>query len=425
MSPLLLPFLWTHARRDDNPRRVLAQRLGYWPDPAPAEFPRDPTIWVHAVSVGEVKAAEAIVAALDAASCRAAILLTTTTSTGQQYARRQLGKRATVCYAPVDLWWVVGRFLRAHRPRMLICLETEIWPNWILQAHRAGINAVFLNGRISSRSIRSYLKIRPLLQSVFKLVDGFSMISQADADRIVSLGAPQDRVWINGNVKMDIRGTAPQATTVEAMKRLFAVGERTPVFIGGSVRGAEIDPLLEVYRRLAGRIPELLFIIAPRHIEKTPLIVERAGAMGIAVQRRTELAQAGTLRTAPLVILDTIGELRDVYGIASVVFGGASLVPLGGQNVIEAAVWAKPVLFGPHMDDFQEARVLLENCGGGICVKDAHDLGEQAYLLLMQADRARRMGRLAKEAVLASQGAADRHARVALRLLSTAPPERR
>jgi 3-deoxy-D-manno-octulosonic-acid transferase len=421
LAPIVIPGIWWYTKRDPQKRAVLAQRLGHDLDHQAFSFNGCPKIWLHAVSVGEVKAAESVIDALESFYQTASFLLTTTTTTGQQFAHRQLGTRVTVCYAPVDLWTVVGRFLSAYQPDLLICLETEIWPNWIVKAHRAGMKIVFLNGRLSSRSIRSYMKIRPLLRPVLEKVDAFSMISNADAERIIALGAPARRVHINGNVKIDIRAESRNEHVVDKLKGLFVVDEQTPVFIGGSVRGAEVGMLLDVYSQLASLVPGLLFVIAPRHIEKSSVIEHLARERGICWQRRTELERPGVVRTAPLVILDTIGELRNVYSIASVVFGGASLVPLGGQNVLEAAVWAKPILFGPYMDDFAEEKTLLETCGGGICVKDAAELTARTAHLLAHPDEARRLGNLAKSAVLTNQGAAMRHARVVSRLLPMAP----
>ena len=417
LTLIALPVIWCHERKDPARRAALAQRLGYDPRNPSAVMPGRPKIWIHAVSVGEVKAAEAIVHALDNSHVKASILLTTTTMTGQRYACRQFDNRATVRYAPVDLWRVTGRFLSVHRPDLLVCVETEIWPNWIAKSHGAGIKIVFLNGRISARSIRSYMKIRWLIKPVLEKVDAYSMISESDARRIIRLGAPAHRVQINGNVKMDAQDSDLNDAVIEDLKRLYAVDDHRPVFIAGSVRGAEAEILMDVYARLAAEVSELVFIIAPRHIEKSSRIAALARAKGIESQYRTELGSAGAKRVAPVVILNTIGELRYVYSIASVVFCGASLVPLGGQNVLEAAVWAKPVLYGPSMEDFEEARTLLETFGGGMSVKDGMELADRAIHLLQHADEARRLGGLAKKAVLSNQGAARRHARLITELL--------
>ena len=412
-----LPPAWCYARRDPERRAMLAQRLGYCPNRPSPSGRRHPTVWIHAVSVGEVKAAQAVVHALTRLHPGVAILLTTTTASGQRHAADLFSTRAIVQYAPVDLWWTTRRFIRAHRPDVLVCMETEIWPNWITIARGTGMKVVFVNGRISARSIRSYLKVRPLIRPLLAGVNAFSMISEPDARRIVRLGAPAERVCINGNVKMDVQHQRLNHATVDRLKERFGVDAQTPVFVAGSVRGAEIEAMLSVYRQLAARIPGLLFIIAPRHIENAARIAALADQNGIVWQCRTRLGDFRGGQHAPLVILDTIGELRHVYGMASVVFCGASLVPLGGQNVVEAAVWAKPVLYGPYMDDFEEARRLLEGCGGGICVPDAAVLADRAAYLLANADEARRLGLLARQAVMANQGAARRHARVIADLL--------
>lgn len=416
LALVVLPVVWLQQRQDPQRRAALAQRLGYQPPGCDTVLPRRPRIWIHAVSVGEVKAAEAVVDVLEADFFSASILLTTITPTGYRYACTTFAGRAAVRYAPLDLWIAIGRFLTAYRPDLLVCMETEIWPNWITRADAAGMKTVILNGRISARSIRSYMKIRPLIKPVLEKVDAFSMISQADARRIIRLGAPARRVAVNGNVKMDARDSNVDAAVVKQLRHLYAVNDRTPVFIAGSIRWAEVDILMTAYARLAEQVPGLVFIIAPRHIHKSNRIAELARRKGICWQYRTDLGKTGVTRVAPLVILDTIGELRDVYHLASVVFCGASLVPLGGQNVLEAAMCAKPVLFGPFMEDFEEAGNLLERVGGGICVKDPAALVDCALDLLTDPAKARRLGALAKKAVIVNQGAARRHAGVITRL---------
>lgn len=418
LSLVVLPVIWCHEKKDPERKAALTQRLGYDLHQLDPVLPGRPRLWIHAVSVGEVKAAEAIVNALNMTGSNASILLTTTTMTGQRDARSRFAGRATVRYAPVDLWGPTRRFIGAYRPDLLVCMETEIWPNWIANAHWAGIKTVFINGRISDRSIRSYRKIRWLMKSALAKVNAFSMISDADARRIISLGAPAHRVHVNGNAKMDAPDLDRDDAEVQNLRRLYAVNENTPVFIAGSIRGAEAEILMAVYERLAMQIPGLVFILAPRHLSRSSRIADIARKKRIEWQYRTQLGETGAARSAPVVILDTIGELRDVYGIASVVFCGASLVPLGGQNVLEAAAWAKPVLFGPSMEDFQEARILLETAGGGICVQDGMALADRAVHLLKHPDEARRLGRLAKQAVLSNQGAARRHARVVAELLA-------
>ena len=418
LVPLVLPMVWCHERRDRERKEALAQRLGGGPQPASFAGRKEPGVWIHAVSVGEVKAAEAIIRELEKDRFNGSIVLTTTTVTGQRYARRQFGGSVDIRYAPLDLWWSTARFLAAQRPALLVCMETEIWPNWISKIHRMGTKTAFINGRISRRSIRSYRLIRPLISPLLKKVNAFSMISDSDAHRIIDLGAPPERVRVNGNVKIDALDAAADRRMLQRLKETYAVGDGAPVFIAGSIRGAEAEILMDVYLRLAGLVPGLLFIVAPRHLENAARIAAYARARGIQLQYRTDLGKGAAKRSAPVVIVNTIGELRDVYGFATVVFCGGSLVPKGGQNVLEPALWGKPVLFGPSMEDFQDARNLLETYGGGLCVDDGACLAEQAGKLLLDPVRARRMGRRAKQALLANQGAARRHAAVISELLA-------
>lgn len=414
---IAFPVVWCLIRSDPRRRAVLAQRLGFDLKPSESSPFNRRKIWIHAVSVGEVEVAQTIVNALDKLIEDTAIVITTTTTTGQEHARKRFGERAAVCYAPVDLWWSTARFLAVHRPDMLICMETEIWPNWIAKAHTAGIASVFLNGRISSRSIGAYRCIRPLLRPVLSNVAAFSMISNADARRIIELGALPSRVRVNGNVKMDAGKLETDDDVLDILRRRYTVTAQTPVFIAGSIRGEELNILMEVYTRLATTIQDLVVIAVPRHIENASRLAGLADARGIRWQYRTQLEDTVGSRQAPMIILDTIGELRSVYGIASVVFCGGSLIPLGGQNVLEPAVWAKPVLFGPSMEDFEEARSLLEASGGGICVKDAEELTELAGHLLTHPQKAQKLGRQARRAVHANLGAAERHARLVADLL--------
>ena len=415
---MLFPVLWTIGTRSQKGREAFAQRLGYDLPNRDTAFIKHPRIWIHAVSVGEVQAAETIIHALDAMGMVAAVLLTTTTRTGQNYARQRLAKRASIRYAPLDIWNIVGRFLGSYRPDLLICMETEIWPNWLIRAHRAGIKTAIVNGRISARSIQHYEKIRPLLKPVLETVSCFSMITRTDAERICRLGAPKRLIFVNGNVKFDALNMRSPDDTVHILERMLALDERSLVWVGGSVRGDEFDLLMDVYQRLSRHVPELVFIIAPRHIEKAPRIADIARKKGVQWQYRTDLGPGKERRHAPVIILDTIGELRHIYALASVVFCGGSLVPLGGQNVLEAAIQAKPVLFGPHMEDFTEEKKLLETFGGGLCVKDAKALEEKALDLLIHPEKAVRTGRLARKAVLSQRGAASRHARIIRNLLA-------
>lgn len=378
---------------------------------------------MHAVSVGEVTSAIAIIKSIKALMPNCAIILSTTTEHGQAFAENKLnaGNRrpmATCIYAPVDFILSARKALSILKPDVLVCLETEIWPNWLVEAHRVGIKTALVNGRISVRTIKSYLKIRPLMKAALNLVDAFSMINKADAHRIEMIGAPGERIEINGNAKYDLLLNQCDARIKAKMESIYNIKGDKPVFVAGSTRRSEGKIILDVYGRIIKSLPETLLILAPRHVERAPYIKKLVKKQGFACQLRSDLDKQNCLRTAPIVIVDTIGELLNTYSIASIVFCGGSLAPLGGQNILEAAVWGKPVFYGPSMDDFLDAKNLLDKTGGGIQVKDGQELAEKAIYYLANPHKAVAIGKLAAQAMMSHKGAAGKHADVIYRLLN-------
>ena len=411
------PPFWLYTRLSGRYSDNLNQRLGIYPDELVEGIAGSPRIWIHAVSVGEVSAAMAVIESLFLLMPDCTVILSTTTEHGQAFAKDKLGSRTVCIYAPVDFVISVRKALAALEPDVLVCLETEIWPNWLLAAQRMGIKTALVNGRISVRSIKGYLKIRPLIKATLKHVGAFSMIRQADAKRIEMMGAPPARIEINGNAKYDLLLQNVVASQQTKMQRLFSLKGGRPVFVAGSTRRSEEEIVLDVYQKILQSVPETLLIIAPRHVQRAHQISTMVKDRGFSCQFRTDLNKNG-LRTAPIVIIDTIGDLQAVYSVASVVFCGGSLVPLGGQNVLEAAAWGKPVLYGPSMEDFLDAKELLDKTGGGIQVKDGRDLAEKAVYYLANPDAADRIGALAKKAVMLNHGSAGKHADVIYRLLN-------
>ncbi len=413
----LFPPFWCYARISGRYRASMKQRLGLYPAPLIRKISGSPRVWIHAVSVGEVRVAIAIMRSLSELLPESAMILSTGTEQGQAVARENTGAEVTCLYAPFDFILSARNSLAVLQPDLLACVETEIWPNWLIEAHRMGIRTVLVNGRISVRSIRKYLKIRPLMKDTLKYVDAFSMIGSTDADRIRMMGAPGDRIEINGNAKYDLLLQQIDHDLRADLMRCYRLTPGQPVFVAGSTRGAEVDTVLDVYDRMRRRFPDTVLIIAPRHIERVGQIRAEIHARGWRFELRSELKEKDRIRTAPVVILDTFGELHATYGLARVVFCGSSLVALGGQNVFEAAVWSKPVLYGPSMDDFMDAKEMLEKTGGGIQVKDGADLAEKALFFLTHPQEAEKAGQRAYQAVLSHQGAAPKHAAVICRLL--------
>ncbi len=413
----LLPliFMYHHIRGGNFNR--LHQRLGRYPKALRRKFQGRPRVWLHAVSVGEVGVAVAISEALRVQMPHCRIALSTTTEQGNERAQALLGDTATCFYAPIDATWPTQKALKMVQPDVLALLETEIWPNLIVSAHEMGIRTAIVNGRISVRTIDGYRKIRALMRYTLSHVDTFSMISRDDGNRLCSVGAPENRVVVNGNAKFD--GVDPHDGTASrrwAMD-LFGLQEDALVFVAGSTRHPEEQFLLDAYMKIRQEFPHSVLIIAPRHTNRVDQIVQWVTARGLQCQRRTDLGGDHMRRTAPVVVLDTIGELFDTYGVATLVFCGGSLVPKGGQNILEPAMWGKPILYGPSMEDFADAQQYIQEAGGGVMVCSADEMAVAAMDWLRHPRRAQAVGNAARHAILPHRGAAQKHAAVIRHLL--------
>jgi 3-deoxy-D-manno-octulosonic-acid transferase len=415
---VLFPFLVVYFMVSGRDTAFL-QRFGFYSESVASKFTGRPIIWIHAVSVGEVGAALPIIRSFQSMIPNCGIVVSSVTKHGRAYAEKSLDKNIACIYAPADMIFCVRKALSAVRPDILVLLETEIWPVWIHETHRKGIRTAIINGRISSRSVSRYIRIRSLITPVLNLIDAFSMISMTDADRIRLMGAPEHRIFVNGNAKYDRLNQTADASVPLKMAQLYQITDDHIVWVAGSTRSGEEEILLNVYRNIAAVFPNMVLIIAPRHIERSEHIRRIAASQGYACQFRTDLTRES--RTAPIVILNTIGELQAAYSIAEIVFCGGSLVPLGGQNILEPAAWGKPVFYGPFMDDFEDAREVLEKTGGGIQVRDENDLTVKMTECLKHPDLRRQIGMRAEKAVREHTGAAEKHAKIIFDLITHSP----
>ncbi|MBI5590062.1 MAG: 3-deoxy-D-manno-octulosonic acid transferase [Deltaproteobacteria bacterium] len=414
-----LPYVLLYTKLTNRYRSSISQRIGLYP-PLNLPLTHSPRIWLHAVSMGEVNAAVPIIEALQALAPHCTVILSTTTEHGQALAKTRLPADVICIYAPIDFILSVKSALRQIKPDLLVCLETELWPNWLMTAHRMGIKTAIVNGRISERAIKRYMKIRPLMKELLGSMNVFSMIQEIDARRIREIGAAPEKIRVNGNAKYDLllrQSDSRRPEQIHYWRRIFGIKGNEPVFLAGSMRHSEEEIILDAYQKVIRNAPNTLLILAPRHLERTRHIEKIIKARGLDCQLRTCLENNGNSRKASVIILDTMGELQATYSIATVVFCGGSLTPLGGQNILEPAVWAKPVLYGPHMEDFVDARSLLESTGGGIEVKDGNDLAEKVLFFITRPDQAKKTGDSARRAVEMNQGAAQKHAEVIYSLL--------
>ncbi|MGH7389233.1 MAG: 3-deoxy-D-manno-octulosonic acid transferase [Candidatus Rokuibacteriota bacterium] len=374
----------------------LKARLGFGARPATV-----PAAWLHAVSVGEAIAAQALLDGLRRAYPALRLVVTTVTDTGARVVRDRYAGVAGHRFFPVDLPGAVRRAFRAIHPAFLICMETELWPNVLRHAARRRVPVMIANGRLSDRSFGRYRLVRPLLRRVLDDVTVFAMQSQEDARRMIALGARPERVFVTGNLKHDALPDA--AGIVDLWRRLLALRPDQRVWIAGSTHRGEDEAVLAAHRAARAECPGLVLILAPRHPERVGEAVSLVEARGWAAVRRSELPR-GSIGDA-VIVLDTVGELAQLYAVADVVFVGGSLVPAGGHNMLEPALRRRPVLFGPHTENFREVAALLVDSGGGIAVRDAAELATEVRRLLADAALRDKLGAAGLEAAAARHGA--------------------
>jgi 3-deoxy-D-manno-octulosonic-acid transferase len=402
---VMSPYLIYQAVRHRKYVRSLPQRLGY----LPVSFNLDgaESIWIHAVSVGEVLIARALLPELRERYPKLRLFLSTTTMTGQQIARNNLRFVDEVFYFPFDFSFIVNRILEIVKPRLFIMMETEIWPNLLRACHRRGIRTMLVNGRISSRSYPRYRLARPFFRRVLRHVDRFCMQSDESARRAVDMGADRERVIVTGSLKfesLDIPGTVPVDRGQNRVLRYFRIAAGRPVIIAASTLRGEEEPVLEAFQRIRATMTNALLIIAPRKPERFDDVERLARRAGWSVARRTELRVDSEPRE-DVVVLDTIGELAQLFQVATAVFVGGSLVDSGGHHILEPAAFGKPIVFGPHMQNFAEiARTFLDN-GAAVQVRTGRELESVLLELLGDPVRRARLGAAARALVEANRGA--------------------
>jgi 3-deoxy-D-manno-octulosonic-acid transferase len=398
-----LPGFLLQAIRHGKYRRGLAERLG---GVAPWSEARAP-LWLHAVSVGEVMAAAPLARELRARHPELPLLASTVTETGRGVAEQRLPASRFVFF-PLDFGWLVERMLERLRPRLVLLTETELWPNFLRACARREIPVVVVNGRISPRSFPRYRLVRRWFGRVLQDVRLFCMQSEADAERILGLGALADRVRVVGNLKYDLPALA-QVPDVGAIRHSLGLAPDEPLIVGGSTHRGEEELLLGAFARLRQVRPEACLLLAPRHPERLDEVERLVRQAGLAVVRRSQLPPEPR-GGAPVILLDTMGELALLYAAAAVVFIGGSLIPHGGQNILEPAAHARPVLHGPYMGNFAEMRDLFQAAGAAIQVEDGPALDRQLELLVRDPARAERMGKAGQGILEAHRGATRRTA---------------
>jgi len=417
---LALPLIWLRllwrSRKAPAYRKRLGERFGRVRPPAELD-PAKPLIWLHAVSVGETMAAAPLVAALRGEFPGLQFLITTMTPTGAEQVQRRFGASVIHHYAPYDAGWVVRRFLAAFRPRMLILMETELWPNTLREARRGGVPAVLANGRLAEKSWRSYSRFRSLARAMLGDLRLVCAQSEADAGRFRDLGA--EKVRVTGSLKFALHGEAPP--------KPLAVIERWKggrgLIVAGSTREGEESKVLQAFESCLAEFPQTLLLIVPRHPERFEAVFALCAAAGFTTARRSDSASfAADTRIA---IGDSMGEMMAYFASADVAFVGGSLVDTGCHNVLEPATLGLPVTIGPSRFNFAAVCALLEDAGALRCAGDSGELGGIWRELLADPALGGRMGAAGKAVVAANQQALELTLAEIRPLLEPAPQERR
>ena len=397
---LALPFYLWRGRGAGKYLPSFRERMGRLP--ATLAESGGPAVWIHAVSVGEVLTARTLVAPLRERFPGHRVYLSTTTATGRAVAARGVAGADGLFFAPFDWPVPVRRALDRLQPALLVLVETEIWPNLIHEARRRGVRVAVVNGRISPRSFPRYRMVRGLLRRVLAEVDLFLMQSEPHAERARQIGAPPERVRALGNLKFDALGGGPPPAGLAWM---LGTADR-PLWVAGSTVDGEEALVLAAFREVRRRVPRARLLLAPRHPERFAEAAALVEADGFAVARRSALGDAAW--DGDVLVLDTLGELARVYALATVVFVGGSLVPSGGHNVLEAAIAGKPIVVGPHMENFQEIADEFRGEGALVEVRTAGELGREVAALLADPARRESLGRAGRALVDRNRGALAR-----------------
>jgi 3-deoxy-D-manno-octulosonic-acid transferase len=379
-------------------RRGMAERFGRVAPWAAAARP----VWLHAVSVGEAMAAAPLVREMRARRPDVPLLVSTTTETGRGVAEQRLPADRFIFF-PLDFRGVAAAAVARLRPRLVLLTETELWPNFLAVCAARGIPVVVINGRISPRSFPRYRLVRAWFGRVLQHVSLFCVQSEDDARRLVQLGAPAGRVQVTGNMKFDLPAGEADPARVKAG---LGLSPEARLVVAGSTHRGEEEPVLAAFRGAAATRPDLRLLLAPRHPERLDEVERLVQRAGLSPVRRSALPGA----PPDVIVLDTVGELARLYAAAEVVFIGGSLIPHGGQNILEPAAHGRPVLHGPHMANFAQVRDLFRDAGAAREVRDAAELRQALEALLDDPARAQAMGAAGRAIVDRNRGATRRTA---------------
>ncbi len=416
----LLPGVLLRMWRRGGFQKKFAQRLGRYSAADRVRFASREWIWIHSISVGETLVALKLARALHEREPTIGVLLSTTTTTGFAEAGKSASEWLEPIYNPLDGRSIVRRALDILRPRQLVLIEGEVWPNLVAECTERGIPVALAGARLSPRSERRFRKFRAFTGPIFRLLDRICVAEPEDVGRWQSLGVPGERIHCVGSIKFDDPGSAPpREAECRAILAKLGLPETAPIVVAGSTWAPEEQTLARALTELRREFPDLFLILVPRHIERTDAILRDLAPLGLCIARRSTLPVWGAKVERPdLLIVDATGELRDWYSVATITYVGKSLAgvsEVGGQNPAEPALLGKPVVFGPHMENFAAVVALLLRARAALQLPEASALVPEFTNLLREPESRNRMGEAARRALGTHRGATARTAELILK----------
>ncbi len=380
----------------------LWQRWGFFSSEMKKSLRQKKNIWVHAVSVGEVLSVAGLLEELAKRYPNDHLVLSVVTPTGFHLAQSKFGPKMTVIYAPLDFSWVVRRYINLIRPKIYLVAETEIWPNLWSFLHQEKIPIVQVNGRISTGAFRIYRQVRWFIKPVLRGVSAFCVQSEGDAKRIIELGADADKIHVVGNIKFD---DLPREIPSDLKGLGFKIADE--LLIAGSTHKGEEDIMLEIFKAISPEFKDLRLVLAPRHPERAAEVIRLVERAGFEAVRFSQIKNSKIERQS-IVVVDTIGQLRSLYALGTIIFVGKSLTVGGGQNIIEPGFFAKPVLVGPWMQNFQDVLEIFLQYKAVVQVQDKEELREEIERLLKSPQQMEVLGSQARSVIEKFKGARAR-----------------
>ncbi|MFP3983945.1 MAG: 3-deoxy-D-manno-octulosonic acid transferase [Desulfurivibrionaceae bacterium] len=404
-------------------RKHVLKRLGLGLGSLVRRIPagKTPRIWLHALSVGEVASVITLVRKIRREIPEAIILFSCTTSSGEDYARASLKDDADFVFAfPFDIFWLVERYIRSISPHLFILVETDFWPNYLSRLKKHNVPTLLVNGRISARSHRSYQYLRPVFLPMFMTFDCLAVQRRLDRKNIIDIGVPAEKVIQLGNLKYEGILLNEEGGGESIRREDFGIPAEALVLVAGSTHPGEEEMILDFFQTVAGGSADLRVIIAPRKVERSSKVLEKAGEYGFSCRLKSSPPAPDT----QVLILDTLGELAEIYGLADLAFVGGSLVPEGGHNPLEPAALGKSVLFGPYMEEFYDISSEMVEEEAAVQVGSAADLISQGRSLLEDSSLREKLGGQALNFVKERQGVVDKYFQVIEDLLKNSPDSR-